>query len=127
MENQTKKITIKDRIIKIKEVIYKNPKTFYKYSMITLIILFVFSTLKEIYYPSNYFETSVIPQIQRKSEQEINTIKKKEKDKEKESKEILEELQVLGEKRSNRTLTKADSIRAEFLMNKYNEINNGGF
>lgn len=118
---------IKGSIIKIKETIYNNPKTFYKYSMITLIIFFVFSTIKEIYYPSKYFESTQVPQIQRKSEQEIKVMKKEEKDRERESKEILDELQALGKKRDNNSLTQADSIRAQFLMNKYNKINNGGF
>lgn len=118
---------IKERLIKIKETIYNNPKTFYKYSMVTLIIFFVFSTIKEIYYPSKYFESTQIPQIQRKSEQEIKVMKKEEKDREKESKEILDELQALGKKRDSNSLTEIDSIRAEFLMNRYNKINNGGF
>lgn len=127
MENNVEKSSLKDKLLKIKENIYNNPKIFYKYSMITLIVFFVFSVIKEIYYPTNYFESLEIPQIQRKSEQEIKVMKKEEKDKEKESKEILEELQILGQKRETNTLTKSDSMRVEFLMNKYNEINNGGF
>ena len=68
-----------------------------------------------------------IPSIQTKSEQEIDVLKEKEKNKENESKEILSELKELRTKKESGQMTKEDSVRAEFLMNKYNELNNGGF
>ncbi|MEC5395217.1 hypothetical protein [Bergeyella sp. RCAD1439] len=118
---------IRNRLLKIKAFVYKNPKRFYKYWMAILIVLFVFSTWKEIYYPSKYFESTQIPQIQKQSDEEIAAIKKEEKSKEMKSKAILKELEYLGKKRENKILTKEDSVRVEYLMNKYNEINHEGF
>ncbi|MCO7354037.1 hypothetical protein [Riemerella anatipestifer] len=130
MENkptQTSKLPIKDKLLRIKEHIYKNPKMFYKYSMVTLIIFFAFSIWREIYYPPRYLDILEIPTIQRKSDQDIKILKKQEKTKENESKIILQELEELGKKRQNKSLNESDSLRAEFLMKKYNTINNGGF
>ncbi|MDY3319485.1 hypothetical protein PG637_08775 [Riemerella anatipestifer] len=130
MENkqtQTPKFPIKDKLLRIKEHIYKNPKMFYKYSMVTLIIFFAFSIWREIYYPPRYLDILEIPTIQRKSDQDIKILKKQEKTKENESKIILQELEELGKKRQNKSLNESDSLRAEFLMKKYNTINNGGF
>ncbi|MEE3724527.1 hypothetical protein V2H21_04020 [Riemerella anatipestifer] len=130
MENkqtQTPKFPIKDKLLRIKEYIYKNPKMFYKYSMVTLIIFFAFSIWREIYYPPRYLDILEIPTIQRKSDQDIKILKKQEKTKENESKIILQELEELGKKRQNKSLNESDSLRAEFLMKKYNTINNGGF
>lgn len=120
---------IKSITLKIKEHIHKNPIAFYKYSMIILGVLFVFNAWREIYYPPNYFGTGVIgfPSILSKSDKKIEIIKRKTKDNLDETKKILDELEELGRKRKDKTLTNKDSIRAKYLMKKYNEINNGGF
>lgn len=125
-ENLEKK-SLKDKVLDIKENIYQNPKKFYVYSMFVLVAFFLFSLWRDFYYPPNYYSSMEIPSIQTKSEQEIDVLKEKEKNKENESKEILSELKELRTKKESGQMTKEDSVRAEFLMNKYNELNNGGF
>lgn len=126
VENLEKK-SLKDKVLDIKEMIYQNPKKFYIYSMFVLVAFFLFSLWRDFYYPPNYYSSMEIPSIQNKSEQEIDVLKEKEKNKENESKEILSELKELRTKKESGQMTKEDSVRAEFLMNKYNELNNGGF
>lgn len=122
-----KKMNLKNKILKIKEIIIQNPKKFYIYSMIILTISLIFNVWREIYYPPNYLSGMVqIPTIFSKSEKKIELLKKKQKESLDETKKILDELKQLGEKRKNNTLSKEDSIRVEFLMKKYDEINNGG-
>lgn len=120
-------MNLKNKILKIKEIIIQNPKKFYIYSMIILTISLIFNVWREIYYPPNYLSGMVqIPTIFSKSEKKIELLKKKQKESLDETKKILDELKELGEKRKNNTLSKEDSIRVEFLMKKYDEINNGG-
>lgn len=120
-------MNLKNKILKIKEIIIQNPKKFYIYSMIILTISLIFNVWREIYYPPNYLSGMVqIPTVFSKSEKKIELLKKKQKESLDETKKILDELKELGEKRKNNTLSKEDSIRVEFLMKKYDEINNGG-
>lgn len=120
---------LKEKLLEIKERIYNNPKKFYKYSMIFLAITLAFNIWREIYYPPNYYEGMVtIPKMFPKSDDKIDALRKQEKDKLEKNKIILHELRVLAKKRELNTLTKDDELRAEFLINQYNEINkDGGF
>lgn len=117
---------IKETILHIKEYVYQHPKAFYKYSMIILVISLLINVWIEIKYPPNYFEGVVgMPRLFKESDKKIESIRKnREKDLEK-SKEILDELKILGKKREMGKLTNDDSIRVEYLFNQYNEINNG--
>lgn len=115
---------IKNKFLEIKQKIYSNPKKFYTYTMILLTASFIFSMIQSIFFQPKIETTTVIPSLFRKSDRVIREKEENKIQKQKELQKIVSELQELKFKRENLQLTKADSIRIEYLYNQYQIISN---
>ncbi|WP_068596995.1 hypothetical protein [Vaginella massiliensis] len=99
--------------------IVNNPKIFYTYTMVFLIISFIVNMTFSIYYEKpikNY--TSMYPIMNIKDEKiQLDYEKTKEK-----MKKTVNELETMKKKRDQGLLTKTDSIRIEYLYNQYQSL-----
>lgn len=117
---ETKSNVLKQKIIEIRKKIKDNPKKFFYVSLIFLSINFIFSLVKDIYFPPTPIE-NIIPTVYSESDKKIDRIKQKELEKEK----IIQEMKILTEKRDKNELTKEDSLQVEYLISKYKDLENG--
>lgn len=112
---------MKNKFIAIKEWIYTHPKPFYKYSMIVILISFLFTILQYIFFPPDFQPKVLVPNLYGKSEQykTETTLNEKEMGK------IVKEMQDIEKKAENETMDSRDSIRLKFLYNQYQKLKNG--
>lgn len=96
----------------------KNPKRFFVYSMIILSISFIGSLIQGIYFPSQKTFTIKPPVLYSNSGISQNTVSAQDTEMEK----IVNELKFLKEKRDRNALQKEDSLRIEFLFNRYQQL-----
>ncbi|SHK73521.1 hypothetical protein [Epilithonimonas mollis] len=99
----------------------KNPKKFFVYSMIILSVSFIGSLIQGIFFPSQKTFTIKPPVLYSNKGISQNTASLKDKEMEK----IVRELKLLKEKRDRNALQKEDSLRIEFLFNKYQQLKDG--
>jgi len=102
------------------ERLAKNPKRFFMYSMIILSVSFMGSLIQGIYFPSETTFTIKPPIIYSKNEIRHNKVSGQDKEMEK----IVGEMKLLKEKRDRNALQKEDSLRIEFLFNRYQQLKN---
>jgi hypothetical protein len=102
------------------ERVAKNPKRFFMYSMIILSVSFIGSLIQGIFFPSE--TTFTIKPLVLYSKNEIGPNKASGQDKAMEK--IVGELKLLKEKRDRNALQKEDSLRIEFLFNRYQQLKN---
>lgn len=98
-----------------------NPKIFFKYSLVILIISFCFSVLQFFMFPPKKIKTIQVPALYSKS----SNINQKEIQKEEKMGRIVRELQKYKEKKFTDALNRSDSIRIDYLFNEYQKIKNG--
>lgn len=103
---------------KLLECVAKNPKKFFVYSMIILSVSFIGSLIQGIFFPS---ETTLVikpPILYSNNGMSQNTAFIQDKEMEK----IVSELKLLKEKRDRNALQKEDSLRIEFLFNRFQQL-----
>ncbi|WP_336732618.1 hypothetical protein [Chryseobacterium sp. VD8] len=99
----------------------KNPKRFYMYSMIFLSVSFIGSLIQGISFPSDTSFKIKPPILYSNKVISQNTIAGQNKEMEK----IVGELKLLKTKRDRNALQKEDSLRIEFLFNRYQQLKDG--
>ncbi|CAA7196994.1 hypothetical protein [Chryseobacterium potabilaquae] len=104
----------------IKNWIYAHPKQVYKYVMIFLFFSFVFSIIQFFYFPTKFNYSIAVSPIY-----SAPSAKQKVKSNEIEMGKIVEELKKYKEKRDSTSLTKADSLRIDYLYNQFNQLKSG--
>lgn len=109
---------MKEKYLKIKDWVYENPKKVYAFVMIFLVLSFILSIIQFFYFPSK-MEISVTPPP---AFTENNSNKLKSKTKEIEMEKIVKELELFKVKRDKGSLTKADSLRIDYLFNQYQKL-----
>lgn len=106
-------------LIKAKRYLNKDPKRFYKYAMTVLFISLVFAIISAIvlkpktgikHIPFDFMEHQKMPNQSNSNENEL--------------KRIVNELEVYKVKRENEELTEQDSVRIEYLYNKFQKLKN---
>lgn len=102
------------------ERVAKNPKKFFVYSMIILSGSFIGSLIQGIFFPSETTFTIKPPVLYSKNEIKHNKASGQDKEMEK----IVGEMKLLKEKRDRNALQKEDSLRIEFLFNRYRQLKN---
>lgn len=102
------------------ERVAKNPKKFFVYSMIILSVSFIGSLIQGIFFPSETTFTIKPPILYSKNEIGQNSASGQDKEMEK----IVEEMKLLKQKRDRNALQKEDSLRIEFLFNRYRQLKN---
>lgn len=117
---ETKSNILKQKTMGIIQKIKDNPKQFFYISLTILSLNFIFSLIKDIYYPPKSIDT-IIPSVYNESDEKIDKLKAKELKLEK----IVQEMKVLADKRAKNELTREDSLQAEYLISKYNKLKNG--
>lgn len=110
-----------DKYYQIKDWVFANPKKVYKYSMIVILISFLFTTLQYIFFPPDFKVQTLVPSMYSKSDD----FKAKEQMKEIEMGRIVKEMQALKKKSTDAPLSNADSIRLKYLYNEYQKVKNG--
>ena len=113
-------------LIKISEYkwfhwLVNNPKKFFTYSMIFLSVSFVGSLIQGIFFPSETAFKIKPPMLYSKSQNTKSTIVNNDKEMEK----IVTELKALKIKRDEKKLEHKDSLRIEYLFNKFQNLKNG--
>lgn len=98
----------------------KNPKKFFRYSMIFLSLSFIGSLIQGIFFPSESAFKIKPPVLYSKSSITKNATENHDKEMEK----IVGELKTLKVKRDRKELQKTDSLRIEYLYNQYQELKN---
>ncbi|MPS63862.1 hypothetical protein [Chryseobacterium sp.] len=96
------------------ERVAKNPKRFYIYSMIFLSVSFIGSLIQGIFFPSQKTFT-IIPPVLYSNKASVQDT---------EMEKIVSELKLLKDKRDRNALQKADSLRIEFLFNRFQQLKN---
>ncbi|AZA87576.1 hypothetical protein EG349_12635 [Chryseobacterium shandongense] len=96
------------------ERVAKNPKRFYIYSMIFLSVSFIGSLIQDIFFPSQKTFT-IIPPVLYSNKASVQDT---------EMEKIVSELKLLKDKRDRNALQKADSLRIEFLFNRFQQLKN---
>lgn len=99
----------------------KNPKKFFTYSMVFLSLSFLISILQGIFFPVDLTFKIKPPILYSKSSVDQNIQTKNSKEMEK----IVGELQLLKVKRDRGQLLNEDSLRIEYLFNRYQNFKNG--
>ncbi len=112
------KAFIKQNGQKLLERVAKNPKKFFLYSMIILSISFIGSLIQGIFFPSEKTFTVKPPVLYSNNVISQNSASVQEKEME----EIVSELKLLKEKRDRNALQKEDSLRIEFLFNRFQQL-----
>lgn len=116
------KLKDNNKVIDIKEWIKNNPKKVYIFSWGTIIISIIINIMIDIYYPNkNTNSVFNIPSLFEESDKKIIEQKGFQIEKEK----ILREVEILKRKKEKIGLDKNDSLRIEYLYNKYKKIGNG--
>ncbi|WP_263603497.1 hypothetical protein [Chryseobacterium sp. PET-29] len=105
---------------KFLERVAKNPKRFFVYSMIILSVSFIGSLIQGIFFPSQKTFTIKPPVLYSNSGISQNTVSAHDTEMEK----IVSELKFLKDKRDRNALQKADSLRIEFLFNRFQQLKN---
>lgn len=114
-------ITIIKQILKNwLERMAKDPKKFFRYSMVFLSLSFVGSLIQGIFFPSESAFKIKPPVLYSKSSITKNDTENHDKEMEK----IVNELKLLKVKRDRKELQKEDSLRIEYLYNQYQELKN---
>ena len=98
----------------------KNPKKFFTYSMIFLSVSFIGSLIQGIFFPSEKTFTIKPPVLYSNNGISRNSSSVQENEMEK----IVDELKLLKAKRDRIALQKEDSLRIEFLFNRYQQLKN---
>lgn len=111
---------MKEYYYQAKNWVYTNPKKVYKYSMIIIVISFVFSTLQYFLFPQEVKYKSLVPSIYSQSDNFKNNEAKKEGKIEK----IMVEMKSLKEKHESVGLDENDKIRLKYLNNQLEKIKN---
>ena len=109
---------MKEIYYKAKAWVFANPKTVYKYSMIVIIISFVFTTLQYFLFPTEFKAKSLVPSMYSQSD----TYKSTEAKKEKSIEIIMVEMKTLKDKHETKGLDEEDRIRLKYLNNKLEKI-----
>lgn len=104
---------------KLLERVARNPKKFFVYSMIILSVSFIGSLIQGIF-PSETTLAIKPPILYSNSGMSQNTAFIQDKEMEK----IVSELKLLKEKRDRNALQKEDSLRIEFLFNRFQQLKN---
>jgi hypothetical protein len=112
---------MKEKLNNLKEWAVKNPKKVYTYSMIVIILSFVFSILQNLFFPPDFKVEPLVPTLYGKSD----GYKMKQQSKENEMGKTVAELQKLKKKMENQSLNAQDSIRLKYLYNQYQTLKNG--
>ncbi len=99
----------------------KNPKRLYMYSMILLLVSFTGSLIQGIFFPSDTSFKIKPPVLYSNKVVSQNPISVQHKEMEK----IVGELKLLKTKRDGNALQKEDSLRIEFLFNRYQQLKDG--
>ncbi|SHK66703.1 hypothetical protein [Epilithonimonas mollis] len=102
------------------ERVAKNPKKFFVYSMIFLSVSFIGSLIQGIFFPSQKTFTIKAPVLYSNNGISQNTASVQDREMEK----IVNELKLLKEKRDRNALQKEDSLRIEFLFNRFQQLKN---
>lgn len=100
------------------ELVAKNPKRFFTYSMIFLSVSFIGSLIQGIFFPSEKTFTIKPPVLYSNRGISQNTASAQDTEMEK----IVSELKFLKDKRDRNALQKEDSLRIEFLFNRYQQL-----
>lgn len=101
--------------------VVENPKKFFAYSMVFLIVSFIGSMIQGIFFPAETVFKIKPPVFYSHSA----TTQNKEENHEKEMGKIVTELKALKLKRDRKELQKEDSLRIEYLFNQYQQLKNG--
>ncbi len=98
----------------------KNPKRFFIYSMIFLSVSLIGSLIQGIFFPYEKTFTIKPPVLYSNSgiSQTTSSVQYTEMEK------IVSELKLLKDKRDRNALQKADSLRIEFLFNRFQQLKN---
>lgn len=96
----------------------KNPKRFFTYSMIFLSLSFIGSLIQGIFFPSDETFTINPPVLYSNNGISQNSASVQDKEREK----IVSEMKLLKEKRDRNALQKEDSMRIEFLFNRFQQL-----
>lgn len=112
--------TLKKTGQKLLTGIVKSPKRFFTYSMIVLSLSFIGSLIQGIFFPCETTFTIKPPVLYSGNGIRQNTSF----DHDKEMEKIVNELKFLRAKRDRNALQKADSLRIEFLFNRYQYLKN---
>ncbi|MDP9954998.1 hypothetical protein J2X97_000635 [Epilithonimonas hungarica] len=105
---------------KFLERVASNPKRFFVYSMIILSVSFIGSLIQGIFFPSQKTFTIKPPVLYSNSGISQNTASAQDTEMEK----IVSELKLLKDKRDRNALQKVDSVRIEFLFNRFQQLKN---
>lgn len=100
-----------------------NPKKVFIYGMISLSLFFVLSVVQFFYHKDDK-EALLIPALYQKSDEEISLKSQERANKNIKIKKIVEELNTFRKRRDEGLLTKADSLRIDYLYNQYQKLNN---
>lgn len=103
---------------KFLERVTKNPKRFFVYSMIILSVSFIGSLIQSIFFPSQKTFTIKPPILYSNSGISRNSASVQDTEMEK----IVNELKFLKDKRDQNALQKVDSLRIEFLFNRFQQL-----
>ncbi|OPC39102.1 hypothetical protein BAX99_15855 [Elizabethkingia miricola] len=102
------------------DLVAKNPKRFFTYSMIFLSVSFIGSLIQGIFFPSQKTFTIKPPVLYSNTGISQNSVSVQNKEMEK----IVDELKLLKEKKDRNALQKEDSLRIEFLFNRFQQLKN---
>jgi len=99
----------------------ENPKKFFTYSMVFLIVSYIGSMIQGIFFSSETVFKIKPPVFYSHS----TAVQNKEVNHKKEMKKIVTELKALKIKRDHKELQKEDSLRIEYLFSQYQQLKNG--
>lgn len=100
--------------------VVQNPKKFFAYSMVFLIVSFIGSMVQGIFFPAETVFKIKPPILYSHNA----PIQNKDENHEKEMEKIVTELKALKIKRDQKELQKEDSLRIEYLFNQYQQLKN---
>lgn len=106
---------------KVKTHLYANPKRTFRYAILLLVASICFTTAKEIWFPSK-IDNGIFPELFSQSDAYKKNYDKKRSENQAEIQKVVTELKVLKDKMLKGKLSTRDSLRTEFLLNKYKQL-----
>lgn len=110
---------MKNKYDQFKKWAHQNPKKVYKYSMIVILISFLFTALQYIFFPPDFKPKMLVPNLYSKSAE----YKVEDQNRENKMGEIVTEMQSIEKKGAN--LSSRDSVRLKYLYTEYQNVKNG--
>lgn len=106
---------------KVKTHLYANPKRTFRYAILLLVFSICFTTAKEIWFPIK-IDNGIFPELFSQNDSYKNNYDKNRSENQVEIQKVVTELKILKDKLVEGKFSAKDSLRTEFLLNKYKQL-----